>query len=68
MTKNTDKPSAEQRVKEGWIRQTYVVRKETAEKVKRHSYWGRLAIKDIVDTALTEYLKGKNTKPIPDKK
>jgi len=68
MTKKKDKPSAEQRVKEGWIRQTYVVRKETAEKVKRYSYWSRETIKDIVNTAITEYLKGKNTRPIPDKK
>ena len=63
--KNDTRPSAEVRMKEGWIRQTYIVKKETAEKVRRYSYWGRKTIKDIVETALTEYLNDKNTRPIP---
>jgi len=67
MAKKDQKPSAERRILEGYTRKTYVVRKDLVEKVERYAYWGRVKIQDIVNSALAEYLKDKNTRPIPEK-
>ncbi len=52
-------------LKEGWTRATFIVREEHLEKIKALSYWERKDIKEVVDEALTEYLKGKKVKPRP---
>ncbi len=68
MPKKDQKSSAEKRIPDGFMRKTYVVKKDLVEKVERYAYWGRLKIQDVVNNALKEYLKDKNTRPIPDKK
>lgn len=67
MAKKDQKPSAQKRLPEGYTRKTYVVKNDLVEKVERYAYWGRLKIQDVVNTALAEYLKDKNTRPIPSK-
>jgi len=68
MKKNIPIKSSEIGTKEGWARITYIVKKDTAQRVKNYAYWARLDIKEVVETALSNFLKGKNTRPIPNKK
>jgi len=46
-------------LKSGWIRATFILRKDYLEKLKSLSYWERKKIKEVIDEALRSYLKGK---------
>jgi len=46
-------------LKNGWIRATFILRKDYLEKLKSLSYWERKKIKEVIDEALGLYLKGK---------
>ena len=46
-------------LKNGWIRATFILRKDYLEKLKSLSYWERKKIKEVIDEALGSYLKGK---------
>jgi len=46
-------------LKDGWIRATFILRKDYLEKLKALAYWERKRIKEVIDEALGLYLKGK---------
>ena len=64
--------SSQQGTKEKETRATFIVNENTLDRVKSVAYWDRLKIKDVLHTALEEYLskyektKG-SIKPLPEK-
>jgi hypothetical protein len=48
---------------DGWTRATFILKKNHLEKLKALAYWERKTIKEIMDEALSSYLKGKNLQP-----
>jgi hypothetical protein len=67
------KTAAEKGCKEGETRATFIVNKETLEKIYSIAYWDRLTIKELIYPALqkivTDYeRKSGAVKPIPKKK
>jgi hypothetical protein len=56
--------SLEKGLQDGWTRATFVLRKDYLSKLKAVSYWDRKKMKEVVDEALENYLKGKKVKPI----
>jgi hypothetical protein len=51
------------------IRATFIVREDYLEKMKAVAYWDRLLVKDVINTAIGEYLhRYGNVKAIPTKK
>ena len=64
--------SSQENTKEGETRATFIVKEDLLEKVKDVAYWERVMIKDIVNTALQDYVdthttKNKGLKPRPIK-
>lgn len=57
--------SSEKGFKDGWTRDTFILRKEYLEKVRALAYWERKKVKDVVDEALGSYLRRKNVKSTP---
>ena len=53
------KKTSQQGLKDGWTRATFILRKDHLEKLKSLSYWERKKIKEVVDEALTFYLRKK---------
>jgi hypothetical protein len=49
-------------LREGWTRATFILREDHLEKIKWLAYWKRKNIKEVMDEALEEYLKGKKIK------
>jgi len=49
-------------LREGWIRATFILREDYLEKIKSLAYWKRRNIKEVMDQALEEYLKGRKIK------
>ncbi len=47
-----------------WTRATFIVKKDHLEKIKALAYWDRRKVKDIIDEALTSYLKDKKVEPV----
>jgi hypothetical protein len=43
---------------DGWTRNTFILRKQYWEKIKALAYWERKTIKEVIDQALGNYLKG----------
>lgn len=43
----------------GWTRATFILRERHLEKLKALAYWERKTIKEVMDEALGDYLKGK---------
>ena len=52
-------------LKTGWTRATFIIRETHGDHIKALAYWERRDIKDILDEALTDFLKQKTVKPIP---
>lgn len=52
----------------GWTRATFIIEEKMNEKIKALAYWERLTVKEIMYEALSDYLKGKQVKPIPQKR
>ena len=50
-------------LQDGWTRATFILRKNHLEKLKALAYWERKTIKEVMDEALSSYLKGKNLQP-----
>lgn len=50
----------------GWTRATFIVREELLEKIKDLAYWERLQIKEVVNDALENHVKGKRIKKRPE--
>lgn len=60
--------SSQEKCKEGEVRATFIVKEDLLEKLKDVAYWERSLIKDVVNTALRDYLdKKKGIKPRPTK-
>jgi len=57
--------TTKQGLKEGWARATFIVREDYIDRLKAVAYWDRKHIKEVVDEALTAYLKEKKIKQIP---
>jgi hypothetical protein len=47
----------------GWIRGTFILKEENLRKLKSLAHWERKGIKDILDEALTIFLKDKKIGP-----
>ena len=54
--------TSQEGLKDGWIRATFILRKDYLEKLKASAYWERKKIKEAIDDALRLYLKGKKIK------
>ena len=52
--------TAQNGLREGWTRATFILRKDYLERLKRVAYWERKKIKEVIDEALRFYLSGKN--------
>ncbi len=50
-------------LKSGWTRATFILRNDYLEKIKASAYWERKSVKEVIDEALGNYLKGKRIKP-----
>ncbi|MCZ8162911.1 MAG: hypothetical protein O9275_19770 [Microcystis sp. LE19-196.1B] len=64
--------SSQEGTKENETRATFIVKEDTLDKLKAVAYWERELIKEVVNTALEEYLsryekKNGVVKPIPEK-
>jgi|APCry1669189101_1035198.scaffolds.fasta_scaffold06221_2 hypothetical protein len=64
--------SSQENTKEGETRATFIVKEHLLEAVKNIAYWDRTMIKDIVNTALQDYIdtytaKNKGLKNRPTK-
>jgi len=46
-------------LQDGWTRATFILRKDYLEKLKELAYWERKTIKEVIDEALGDYLKGR---------
>lgn len=55
--------SSQEGLRNGWTRATFILRKNSLEKIKAFAYWKRMNIKEVIDEALALYLKGKKIKP-----
>ena len=56
--------SLERGLQDGWTRATFVLRKDYLSKLKAVSYWDRKKMKEVIDEALGNYLKGRKIKPM----
>jgi hypothetical protein len=64
--------SSQEGTKENETRATFIVKESLLEKVKAVAYWDRILMKDVINTALEEYLsryekKSGEIKPKPNK-
>ena len=55
--------TTQQGLQDGWTRATFIVRKHHLKELKALAYWERKTIKEVMDEALSSYLKGKNLQP-----
>ena len=62
------RPPDERGCKPGYRRWTIHVKKDTVEKLAAIAYWDRKGIKDVVEEALTRYLKTKKVRRKPEGK
>jgi len=60
-------PSSEVGCRPGYARRMLHMNKGQFEKLKAIAYWDRRDLKDVVEEAFTNYLKGRRVKPIPSK-
>lgn len=51
----------------GWTRATFIIGEEVNKKLKALAYWRRITVKEVVDEALTLYIKDKQIPDIPAK-
>jgi len=56
------------RPREGYTRATFIVREDLLNRIKALAYWERMEIKEVVEEALLNHMKGKKIKPLPEKK
>lgn len=58
--------SSQEGTKENETRATFIINEELLDKLKAIAYWERVLIKDVVNTALQEYVDKKKPKPRPE--
>jgi hypothetical protein len=54
--------TSQEGLKDGWIRATFILRKDYLEKLKALAYWERKKIKQVVDEAFRLYLRRRKTR------
>jgi hypothetical protein len=54
--KNVEVSSVQKGLKMGETRATFIVKEESLEKIKAIAYWDRQNIKDVVQTAIEDYI------------
>jgi hypothetical protein len=64
-TKELNK-SSQEGTKEHETRATIIINEELLDKFKAIAYWDRVLIKEVVNTALQEYVDKKKPKPRPE--
>jgi hypothetical protein len=58
--------SSQQGTKENETRATFIINEELLDKLKAIAYWDRILIKEVVNSALLEYVNKKNPQPRPE--
>jgi hypothetical protein len=58
--------SSQQGTKENETRATFIVNEELLDKLKAIAYWDRILVKDVLNTAIQEYVDKKKPKPRPE--
>lgn len=58
--------SSQEGTKENETRATFIVNEELLDKLKAIAYWDRVLVKDVLNTALQEYIDIKKPKPRPE--
>ena len=58
--------SSQEGTKENETRATFIINEELLDKLKAIAYWDRVLIKDVVNTALQEYVDKRKPKPRPE--
>lgn len=58
--------SSQEGTKENETRATLLINIELLDKLKALAYWDRVLIKDVVNTAIQEYVDKRNPKPRPE--
>lgn len=58
--------SSQDGTKENETRATFIINEELLDKLKAIAYWDRVLIKDVVNTALQDYVDKKKPKPRPE--
>jgi hypothetical protein len=53
---------------DGWTRATFILRERHLEELKALAYWERKPIKEVMDEALGEFLKGKKIRFISNER
>ena len=59
--------SSQRGLQDGWTRATFIIKKNHLEKLKALAYLERKTIKEVMDEALGDYLKGRKIKTIRNK-
>ena len=54
--------------RDGYTRATFIVREDLVDKIKALAYWERMEIKEVLEEAILNHIKGKKIKSIPGKK
>ena len=60
--KGEDQGTTTQGLQPGYTRFTVIVKEDLIQNFKDYAYWERLSIKDVMEQAITEYLKDKKIK------
>lgn len=58
--------SSQEGTKEGETRATFILQEELLDKLKAVAYWDRVLVKDVLNTALQEYVEKRKPKPRPE--
>ena len=58
--------SSQEGTKENKTRATFIVNEELLDKLKAVAYWDRMLVKDVLNTAIQEYIDKKKPKPRPE--
>ena len=58
--------SSQEGTKENETRATFIINEELLDKLKAIAYWDRLLVKDVINTAIQEYVDKKKPKPRPE--
>jgi len=58
--------SSQEGTKESETRATFIINEELLDKLKAIAYWDRVLIKEVINSALQEYVDNKKPKPRPE--
>lgn len=58
--------SSQEGTKENETRATFIINEELLDKLKAIAYWDRVLVKDVLNTALQEYVEKRKPKPRPE--